>query len=100
MIAVSTTEDQRPRHVVMKTVAGVTKAAVDQFVRRHIQPASEVYSDGLAVFDAAVDQGHAHTIVKSRPRLAAFSAVRRRIDPRANLQSATARRLGLAETAE
>ena len=71
MIAVSTTEDQRPRHVVMKTVAGVTKAAVDQFVRRHIQPASEVYSDGLAVFDAAVDQGHAHTIVKSRPRLAA-----------------------------
>ena len=39
-------------------------------------------------------------LARSRPRLAAFSAVRRRIDPRADLQSATARRLGLAETAE
>jgi predicted RNA-binding Zn-ribbon protein involved in translation (DUF1610 family) len=72
VIAVSTTDDDRPLHAVIRTVSGFTGAAMETFYEKHVAPESEIYSDGLACFAVAERSNLAHTVVVSEsPRRAA-----------------------------
>ena len=71
VIAVNTHEG-RPQQVVMKTVSSFTKAHFGNFLKQHVAPGSDVYSDGLAAFSAAETHNMAHTVfVAESPRLSA-----------------------------
>lgn len=63
VVAVSTNAQGHPGLAVIEPVSGVTKAALDEWFARRLQPEAEVYSDGLGAFRAAVDRGHAHTVI-------------------------------------
>ena len=66
VIAVSTTQDNRPRYVVIDPVPGFTKKALSEWAQRRLSPGTDIYSDGLGAFRALVDEGHAHTVIESR----------------------------------
>ena len=70
VIALSTTQDNRPRHVVIEPVDGFTKTALAEWVQRRLQPETDVYSDGLGAFRAMQEAGHAHTVIEARGRAA------------------------------
>lgn len=65
VIAVETSEDGHPRHVVISPVSGFTTVALAAWAQDHLRPGTDVYSDGLGAFRAVVEQGHAHTVVQS-----------------------------------
>lgn len=70
VIAVSSTDDGRPRHAVLTSLKGFTKTALLQWAERHLAPEAGVFSDGLGAVRAVIDQGHAHTVIATAGRLA------------------------------
>ena len=50
VIGVSTSDAGHPRHVVITPVPGFTKVALTDWTQRHLQPETDVYSDGLGAF--------------------------------------------------
>lgn len=71
VIAVSTL-DGRPQHLVMKTVSGFNNAEVGEFLKNHVAPGSEAFSDGLPAFAVAETQEIAHSVfVAANSRLSA-----------------------------
>lgn len=67
VIAVETTQDGRPRHVVIDPVPGFTKTALSDWIARRLHPGSDVYSDGLGAF-RALEAEHAHTVIEGGGR--------------------------------
>lgn len=65
VIGVSTSDAGHPRYAVITPVSGFTKTALSEWGQRHLQPETDVYSDGLGAFRAVVDLGHAHTVIES-----------------------------------
>lgn len=74
VIAVSTNAEGRPGMAVMEPVSGFTKKALSDWFALHLEPDTEVYSDGLGAFRAAVDQDHAHTVIDAGGGRAATEA--------------------------
>lgn len=63
VIAVSTNAEGSPGMAVIEPVHSFTKSALAECFANHLEPDSEVYSDGLGAFRAAVDRGQAHTVI-------------------------------------
>lgn len=63
LIAVETDERGFPGCAVIEPVSGFTKAALAAWLAQHLHPEAELFSDGLGAFRAAVDLGHAHTVI-------------------------------------
>lgn len=61
--AVSVDAAGHPGFAVLEPVSGFTSAALKTWFTQHLQPDTEVYSDGLAAFRTAIDCGHAHTVL-------------------------------------
>ena len=61
--AVSVDAKGHPGMAVLELVSGFTKEAMNAWFAQHLEPDTEVYSDGLGAFRAATDQGHAHTVI-------------------------------------
>lgn len=78
VIGVSTSDAGHPRHVVITPVPGFTKVALADWAQRHLQPETDVYSDGLGAFRAVVDLGHAHTVIETTGGRAATEATNAR----------------------
>lgn len=53
---------------------GFTRVVLAEWAERHLRPETDVYSDGLGVLRAVIDQGHAHTIIESQGSRAAIEA--------------------------
>ena len=64
VVAVATDESNRPGYVVIEPVAGFTKAAITAWAKQRLQPAAEVYSDGLKAFGALASMGYSHTVIQ------------------------------------
>jgi ribosomal protein L37AE/L43A len=72
VIAVSTTSNDRPLHVVIRAVSGFTMDAMKQFYKRHVTPESDIHSDGLSSFAVAERLQLAHSVLRSSsPRMSA-----------------------------
>ena len=63
VIAVETDERGYPGCAVIEPVSGFTKVALAAWFADHLHPEAELFSDGLGAFRAAVDLGHAHTVI-------------------------------------
>lgn len=74
VVAVATNAEGHPGFAVIEPVSGFTKAALDEWFARRLLPEAEVYSDGLGAFRAAVDRGHAHTVIDAGGGRAATEA--------------------------
>mgnify|MGYP000446642165 CR=1 FL=1 len=61
VIAVSTTEDNRPMQMVASRVPGFTSEAIRSWAQIRLTPESDVCNDGLACFSVLSDLGHAYT---------------------------------------
>lgn len=71
LIAVQTDETMtRALYAVAEPVPTFDKAAVADWAKRRLAPACEVYTDGLASFNALTEQGHAHTTLAIEGRRA------------------------------
>lgn len=71
VIAVETDANGHPGCAVITPIEGFTKAALTTWMTHHLHPEAEVYSDGLGAFRAAIDLGHAHTVIEApSPRAA------------------------------
>ena len=68
VIAVSTSADGRPLKMVITALAGFTKKILAQWTQDHLEPACEVYSDGLGCFRAFEELGHAHSVIMGPKR--------------------------------
>lgn len=64
--------------MVITPVPGFTKVALTDWTQRHLQPETDVYSDGLGAFRAVVDLGHAHTVIETTGGRAATEATNAR----------------------
>ena len=53
--AVSVDEEGHPIHMNMNVIKGFKSAEISKWARHHLQPGSQVISDGLACFSAVID---------------------------------------------
>jgi hypothetical protein len=65
VVAVTTDKNGHPGMAVFEPVSGFTKEAMTDWFRRRLDAGAEVYSDGLGAFRAAIDLGHAHTVIEA-----------------------------------
>lgn len=72
--AVSVDAVGHPGMAVLEPISGFTKEAMNTWYAQRLQPDTEVYSDGLGAFRAAIDQGHAHTVIDAGGGRAAAQA--------------------------
>ena len=63
--AVETTAEGKPIRLKLHRVAGFASRALSGFAKRHLAPASDVVSDGLACFGAVTEAKCRHTVVKT-----------------------------------
>jgi transposase-like protein len=63
VIAVETTDDGRPRRLLLHVVRSHDGAAIEAMARAHLEPTARVVSDGLGCFRAVTRVGCAHTAV-------------------------------------
>lgn len=61
--AVSVNQAGHPLMAVIEPISGFTKEAMKAWFKRRVEIDTEVYSDGLGAFRAAVELGHAHTVI-------------------------------------
>lgn len=74
VVAVSTTDDGRPRQAVITPIASFSKRAIAEWAACHLDSACEVYTDGLSAFDALEERGHPRTLMVTEGRRAACVA--------------------------
>jgi transposase-like protein len=74
VVAVSTTEDGRPRQAVITPIASFSKRAIAEWAACHLDSACEVYTDGLSAFDALEERGHPRTLMVTEGRRTACVA--------------------------
>ena len=60
--AVQTDRDGKPQKMALHVISGFTSDQVQDFAKRKLDPATDVYSDGLPCFAAVIDQGCSHTM--------------------------------------
>jgi transposase-like protein len=60
VIAVETTDDDRPRLLLLQVVAGHDGKAVAAMAKAHLEPTARVVSDGLGCFRAVTQAGCSH----------------------------------------
>jgi len=65
VIAVETNAQGRPGCAVIEPVPAFTSKALADGSARHLTPDAELFSDGLGVFRAVVELGHAHTVIEA-----------------------------------
>ncbi len=63
VVAVATDDEGHPGMAVIEPVPGFTTAAFKVWYTDRLEKDAEVYSDGLGAFRAAIDLGHAHTVI-------------------------------------
>ncbi len=63
--AVATTEEGKPDQIILRRVAGLSKAAIEMLAGTAIDPGAHVISDGLACFAAVTSVGCVHTPVRT-----------------------------------
>ncbi len=63
--AVSVDAAGHPGMAVLEPLSGFTKEAMNAWFAQRLEPDTEVSSDGLGAFRAAIDQGHAHTVIEA-----------------------------------
>lgn len=78
LIALETTEDNHPIHAVLTPLASFSKTALAAWGERHLAPDAEVFTDGLAAFNALRDAGHPHTVLVADSRRGACNQTRSR----------------------
>lgn len=71
VIAVSTTEDDKPLLVVASRLSGFTNQAIRDWAANRLEPGCDVCSDGLKCFAVLSELGHAHTVHIAKRREAA-----------------------------
>jgi hypothetical protein len=72
--AVETTPERKPVRLKLCRVASFCNHALATFAKRSLDPACEVFSDGLACFAAVADAGCSHQVVKTGSGAAAARA--------------------------
>ena len=77
VIAVSTTEDNKPQMVVASRVSGFTREAIERWALARLEPECDVCSDGLKCFAVLAEIGHAHTVHTAKRREAAAAPAMR-----------------------
>lgn len=60
VVAVETTADGKPVRIKLRRVEGFRRKAIEALARHNFEPASTVFSDGLACFAGVADAGCAH----------------------------------------
>ncbi|MBK9495462.1 MAG: IS1595 family transposase [Aquimonas sp.] len=78
LIALETTEENRPIHAVLTPLASFSKTALATWGERHLTADAEVFTDGLAAFNALCDAGHPHTVLVADSRRGACNQPRSR----------------------
>ena len=69
VMAVSTSDEDRPMRVKMSPVAGFTREAITHWARANLLPVCDVRSDGLDWFAGVIDAGCAHSSIVVGRRL-------------------------------
>lgn len=65
VMAVATNLHGHPTYAVATPVPTFSKKVMADWFEHHLGDEAEVYSDGLGAFRAAIDRGHAHTVIVS-----------------------------------
>ncbi len=75
MAAVQVTADGKPARMRLSSVAGFRKKTLAAWAGRHLQPGTEVHSDGPACFRGVADAGceHVPTVTGGGQRSCGFT---------------------------